>query len=272
MPAIWSISRSRARRSRSRSRAMRARQSRSSSSRAPAALLPARRSRSLGRLAGPRARGAIIKGGRYLEALWRVDTVAFDKTGTVTIGRPEIVEIRPAAGVTERAVLEAAAIAERRSEHPLATAIVRAADAGRLPPVEPQAFEYTPGRGIVAHLNGEDIIVGNRRFVADHGVAPDSFSADIPEAASEVSVVRAGKRLGTILIADRVRPEAFAAIEALRRLGIRTVLLSGDTFAVAHAVADALRIDEIQAELLPHQKVTQVRRLAEHRPRGRDGR
>ena len=205
--------------------------------------------------------GAIIKGGRYLELLWRVDTVAFDKTGTVTIGRPEIVEIRPAVGVTERAVLEAAAIAERRSEHPLAAAIVRAADAARLPPVEPQAFEYTPGRGIVARLNGEDIIVGNRRFVADHGVSPDSFSADIPEAASEVLVVRGGRRLGAILIADRVRPEAPGAIEALRRMGIRTVLLSGDTFAVAHAVADALRIDEIQAELLPHQKVTEVRRL-----------
>jgi Cd2+/Zn2+-exporting ATPase/Cu+-exporting ATPase len=205
--------------------------------------------------------GAIIKGGRYLELLWRVDTVAFDKTGTVTIGRPEIVEIRPAVGVTERAVLEAAAIAERRSEHPLAAAIVRAADAGRLPPVEPDAFAYTPGRGIVARLNGEDIIVGNRAFVADHGVSADSFPADIPEAASEVSVVRGGRRLGAILIADRVRPEAPGAIEALRRIGIRTVLLSGDTFAVAHAVAHALRIDEIQAELLPHQKVTEVRRL-----------
>ena len=92
--------------------------------------------------------GAIIKGGRYLEALWKIDTVAFDKTGTVTNGRPEILEIRPATGITERAVIEAAAIAERRSEHPLAAAIVRAADAAHLPSVEPDMFEYTPGRGI----------------------------------------------------------------------------------------------------------------------------
>ena len=73
-------------------------------------------------------------------------------------------------------MLEAAAIAERRSEHPLATAIVRAADAGRLPPVEPETFEYTPGRGIVARTNGEDILVGNRTFVAGHGLSPDLFS------------------------------------------------------------------------------------------------
>ena len=106
--------------------------------------------------------GAIIKGGRYLEALWKIDTVAFDKTGTVTIGRPEIREVHPIAGVTELAVLEAAAIAERRSEHPLATAIVRAADARGLRPVEPETFDYTPGRGIVARVRDEEILIGNR--------------------------------------------------------------------------------------------------------------
>ena len=205
--------------------------------------------------------GAIIKGGRYLEALWKVDTVAFDKTGTVTIGRPEVREIRPATGVTERAILEAAAIAERRSEHPLASAIVRAADAARLPPVEPDTFEYTPGRGIVARTNGEEILVGNRAFVAGRGLSPELFSTELPDATSEVLVARDGRLLGAILIADRVRAEAPDAIRALRRLGIRTVLLSGDTFAVAQAVADTLGIDEVQAELLPHEKVTEVRRL-----------
>ena len=205
--------------------------------------------------------GAIIKGGRYLEALWNVDTVAFDKTGTVTIGRPEIVQIRPVTGITEADVLQAAAIAERRSEHPLAAAIVRAADAAQLPPVEPDVFEYTPGRGIVARANGEDILVGNRAFVADHGLSSASFSTDVPEATSEVLVVRGGTLLGSILVADRVRAEAPDAIRALRRLGIKTVLLSGDTFAVAQAVADTVQIAEVQADLLPHQKVAQVRRL-----------
>ena len=205
--------------------------------------------------------GAIIKGGRYLEALWKVDTVAFDKTGTVTIGRPEILVIRPATGVTEGAVLEAAAIAERRSEHPLANAIVRAADAARLPPVEPDTFQYTPGRGIVARTNGEEILVGNRTFVAGHGLSLELLSTELPDATSEVLVARGGRLLGAILIADRIRAEAPDAIRVLRQLGIRTVLLSGDTFAVAQAVADTLGIDEVQAELLPHEKVTEVRRL-----------
>ena len=158
-------------------------------------------------------------------------------------------------------MLEAAAIAERRSEHPLATAIVRAADAAQLPPVEPDTFEYTPGRGIVARTNGEEILVGNRAFVAGHGLSPELFSTELPDATSEVLVARGGRLLGAILIADRVRAEAPDAIRALRRLGIRTVLLSGDTFAVAQAVADTLGIDEVQAELLPHEKVTEVRRL-----------
>jgi heavy metal translocating P-type ATPase len=205
--------------------------------------------------------GAIIKGGRYLEALWNVDTVAFDKTGTVTVGRPEIVQIRPVTGITEADVLQAAAIAERRSEHPLAAAIVRAADDAQLPPVEPDVFEYTPGRGIVARANGEDIVIGNRAFVADHGLSFASCSTDVPEATSEVLVVRGGTLLGSILVADRVRVEAPDAIRALRRLGIKTVLLSGDTFAVAQAVADTVQIVEVQADLLPHQKVAQVRRL-----------
>ncbi len=205
--------------------------------------------------------GAIIKGGRYLEALWKIDTVAFDKTGTVTNGRPEILEIRSAPGITERALIEAAAIAERRSEHPLAAAIVRAADAAHLPSVEPDTFEYTPGRGILARVNGGDIVVGNRKFVARHDALLDSFAADIPDATAEVLVARGGTLLGAILVADTVRAEAPDAIRALRRLGIRTVLLSGDTFAVAQTVGDILQIDEVEAELLPHEKVTQVRRL-----------
>jgi cation transport ATPase len=207
--------------------------------------------------------GAIIKGGRYLEALWQVDTVAFDKTGTVTIGRPEILEIRPAGGVTGRAVLEAAAIAERRSEHPLAAAIVRAADAGRLPPVEPETFEYIPGRGIVAQTNGEQILIGNRVFVESHGILPGPLTgSDVPQAVSEVFVARDRVLLGAILIADRVRAEAADAIRALRRLNIRTVLLTGDTLAVATAVGKTLQIDAVEAELLPDEKVAAVQRLA----------
>jgi Cu+-exporting ATPase len=207
--------------------------------------------------------GAIIKGGRSLEALWAIDTVAFVKTGTVTVGTPEVRDIRPTGDATVRSVLEAAAIAERRSEHPLATAIIRAADASRLPLLEPDTFAYTPGRGIVARTNGEDIVVGNRAFMASHGLAVDSVAT--PEtslATSEVFVARGSTLLGALWIADGVRAEAPDAVRALRRLGIRTVLLTGDSPAIAKAVADELGVESVQAELLPDEKADAVRRLA----------
>lgn len=210
--------------------------------------------------------GAIIKGGRYLEALWDVDTVALDKTGTVTVGTPEVREIRPAPGGTEQAVLAAAAIAERRSEHPLAAAIVRRADSLGLAHVEPESFDYTPGRGIVARVAGEVILAGNRALLAEHGIEDGTSDAlqarEAQQALSEVMVARGGRLLGRILIADAVRPEAAVAIGALKGMGIRTVLLTGDARTVGEAIGAELGIDGIEADLLPEQKVDIVRRLA----------
>jgi P-type E1-E2 ATPase len=161
-------------------------------------------------------------------------------------------------------VLEAAAIAERRSEHPLAIAIVRAADARQLLPIEPDVFDYTPGRGIVARLGDDAILVGSRAFVAGRGISLDGFGdRDVPQAVSEVVVARRGALLGSILVADRLRTEASEAIRDLHGLGIRTILLTGDTPAVAAAVGQALHVDDVQAELLPDQKVAAVRRLSE---------
>ena len=212
--------------------------------------------------------GAIIKGGKHLEALWQIDTVAFDKTGTVTVGRPEIREIRPATGITERAVLEAAAIAERRSEHPLARAIVRRSETLGLLQTEPETFAYTPGRGIVAHANGEEILVGNRAFAQQHGISAGSIAAiDDARATSEVLVARGGRMLGTILMADVIRPEAPDAIRALHRLGITTLLLTGDAWPVASAVGFKLGVHDVQAQLLPDEKVMAVRRLTTARHR-----
>ena len=207
--------------------------------------------------------GAIIKGGRYLEALWRVDVVAFDKTGTVTVGMADVVALRPASGVTERMLLETAAVAERRSEHPLAKAIVRRADALGVSRIESEAFDYTPGRGIVARLAGAEIVVGNEALFRSRGLAIDrSSDTDAPSAGSVVLVAWGGRPLGTIVVADAIRPEAPAAMEELRRLGVRTILLTGDTAAVAHAVGAQLHVDDVQADLLPDDKVAKVRELA----------
>ena len=210
--------------------------------------------------------GAIIKGGRYLEALWAVDTVAFDKTGTITVGTPEVRDVRPVDGVTPQQLLEAAAIAERRSEHPLAAAIVQRADALGLSRIEPDSFEYTPGRGVVARTEGETILAGNRALLLEHGFADRAFGAAQPgakrDALSEVAVARNGRFLGRILIADTLRPEATAAVRTLKRMNIRTVLLTGDASVVADAIGAEAGVDDVMSELLPVQKVDAVRQLA----------
>jgi heavy metal translocating P-type ATPase len=210
--------------------------------------------------------GAIIKGGRYLEALWAVDTVAFDKTGTLTVGAPQVCKVYPAPGESEEGVLAAAAIAERRSEHPLAPAIVRCADSLGLAHVELESFDYTPGRGIVARAAGEVILAGNRALLTEYGIGNEATEGselrEVRQALSEVAVARGGRFVGTIMIADAVRPEAAVAVRALKDMGIRTVLLTGDGRAVGEAIGAELCIDEVEADLLPEQKVHAVRRLA----------
>jgi len=210
--------------------------------------------------------GAIIKGGRYLEALWAVDTVAFDKTGTITAGAPEVREVRPADGIGQRDVLEAAAIAERRSEHPLGAAIVQRAESLGLSRIEPDSFDYTPGQGVVARLASEVILTGNRALLIEQGFPNGALDGlqlgRTREALSEVVVARGRRFLGSILIADALRPEAAAAVRTLKDMNIHTVLLTGDARNVADAIGAEACVDEVKSELLPDQKVDAVRQLA----------
>jgi Cd2+/Zn2+-exporting ATPase/Cu+-exporting ATPase len=208
--------------------------------------------------------GAIIKGGLYLEALGRVDTVVLDKTGTLTFGKPEVQAIIPAGDVSSDAVLEAAAIAELRSEHPLGKAIVAyTRSTGRTVP-EPGHFDYTPGQGVVARICGAVLLVGNQTLMKKHGVAiPPTLSVGT-EAASEILVARDGQLLGEIVVADTMRPEAKGAIEALSRMRMRMILMTGDTKGVAGAVARTLGIGEVAADLLPEDKLARVKDLVTH--------
>jgi Cd2+/Zn2+-exporting ATPase/Cu+-exporting ATPase len=201
--------------------------------------------------------GAIVKGGLYLETLGRVDTVVFDKTGTLTFGRPEVRAIAAEPGIAAQEVLAAAAAAELRSEHPLGQAIIAHARAEGCAVPEPETFAYTPGRGIAARVAGASILVGNRAFMAEQGVA----LAATPAAGAEIIVARDGVLLGTIMVADTVRPEARRVVATLGAMGIRTVLLTGDAPAVAQDVARELGIGTVAAGLLPEEKVAYVRRL-----------
>jgi heavy metal translocating P-type ATPase len=205
--------------------------------------------------------GAIIKGGLFLEQLGQVNTVAFDKTGTLTYGQPEIRMLLPAAGVDERLLLETAASAELRSEHPLGKTIVAYARQLGCALGEPEHFGYTPGRGIDAVLGTEQVLVGNRALLRANGVAvPTDVLARHPEA-SEVLVARGGGFLGAIVIADRVRPEAREAIGAIQAMGIKTILLTGDARAVADVIAREVGISEVAADLLPDDKQRRVKEL-----------
>jgi heavy metal translocating P-type ATPase len=204
--------------------------------------------------------GSIIKGGVYLEALGRVQTVVLDKTGTLTLGKPEVAQVLPVSGSTALEVLETAAIAEKRSEHPLATAILRRAAAETRAAGEPDTFDYQPGLGIIASFGGAQLLVGNRALLARHGVNATSL-AQPTEGQTEVLVARSGQAIGAIRLSDVLRPEARDAIRQLRELGLRTVLLTGDSVFVAQEVGNQLRVDEVRAELMPVQKQQYVEAL-----------
>jgi Cd2+/Zn2+-exporting ATPase/Cu+-exporting ATPase len=204
--------------------------------------------------------GAIIKGGVHLEMLGRVDTVVLDKTGTLTFGRPAVTQVTPVAGVSSDALLQIAAAAELRSEHLLGKAIVAHARAKGLNIAEPANFAYTPGRGIATTIADAAILVGNATWMADNGISLPTVSHDAG-AGSQIFVARKGRLLGSIVVADTIRAEAKRAIDALHRMGIRTVLLTGDVQRVAAAVGAALGIRDIEAGLLPEEKLTRIRSL-----------
>ena len=204
--------------------------------------------------------GAIIKGGLYLELLSSVDTVVFDKTGTLTFGNPEVTSILPADGHTEQEVLQIASIAEQRSEHPLGKAIVSKAAESQLQASAPEEFKYVPGKGIVCRADHRTILVGNRAFLQENKITLNGARA-ATDSSSEILVARDGVYLGTIQIADMLRPESKRAVAALHALGIRTVILTGDAKPVAQTIAKEVGIDIVHAEVLPDQKSEVIRRL-----------
>ena len=205
--------------------------------------------------------GAIIKGGLYLEQLGEVDTVVLDKTGTLTYGQPEVRALVPARDTDAMRLLQTAASAELRSEHPLGKTIVAYARALGRELQEPERFGYTPGVGIEAVLDGELVLVGNEVLMRAHDISVSGLPPGRHAEASKVFVARSAKLLGAIMIADRVRPEAADAIKAIQAMGIRTILLTGDARAVAEVIGRELGISEVAADLLPVDKQLRVREL-----------
>jgi heavy metal translocating P-type ATPase len=215
----------------------------------------------LGAIGRAAHQGAIVKGGLYLEALAEVDTVLLDKTGTLTFGTPQIREVVSANGFTERQIVAAASIAERKSEHPLAKAVVARATELAIPLADPDEFSYAPGKGVRVTYQGDVILVGSRALLTQHDMTNLPVSGNGADGASEVYVARAGQVLGSIRIADVLRPEAKSAVVALRQMGLKIVLLSGDSQTATSSVGRDLGVDEAVGALLPEQKANWVTKL-----------
>ena len=209
-------------------------------------------------------RGVLFKHAIALEQASGLDTVVLDKTGTLTRGEPEVVAIATA-GVAEDEVLRLVAAAERESEHPLADAVVDAAKARSLvlPPVD--SFEAVPGHGALAVVEGHRLVIGNRRLLDRESISLDDLTERADDLAGQgrttVLVAIDGKAAAVISIADATRETAADAIRALKELGVRPVMLSGDSQATAERIAAEVGIEEVLAEVLPGDKAAKVAEL-----------
>jgi len=226
--------------------------------------------------------GILIRSGESLEAAQRIRTVVFDKTGTLTRGRPEVTDIvlplEPSAldsppstptsnpePATPNLVLRLAASLERGSEHPLGEAIVRRAEAEGLPLEQVEGFEAVPGHGVRGELGGRRLLLGNARLMGEAGVDVSGLAARAEALAAEgktpVYLAAEGRALALLAVADTLKPESAEAVQALQGMGIAVVMLTGDNRRTAAAVARAAGISHVLAEVLPEQKVQEIKRL-----------
>ena len=211
--------------------------------------------------------GILIKGGRALESLAEVDAVVFDKTGTLTMGNPDVLDVVPVNSSTADEVLALAAAAELRLTHPVATAIVRAAEARRVSIPERAASDYSLGLGVEAIVEDSVVLVGSPRFMTLRGLTlstevQDCITRFQQQAISPLCVAKDGHVIGLLSISDPVRPEARDVVQALKDRGMkRIVMITGDHKDVARRIADELGITEFLAEVFPGDKSEAVQRL-----------
>ncbi|MFX1250944.1 MAG: heavy metal translocating P-type ATPase [Promethearchaeota archaeon] len=211
-------------------------------------------------------KGIVTKGGLYLEALAKVDTIVVDKTGTLTYGKPEITDVISFES-SEDEVLQLAVSIERHSEHPLASAIITKAKNKDIPVLKVEDFRYEVGKGVIGTIHSEIIAVGNDQLmnVEDIPLPPSikSIKSDLEQTGKSVMyVAKNNKILGLLASSDVIREDVSAALQEVRKLGIKQIiLLTGDNERIAKAITDYLDIDQYQAELLPQDKIDYIKRL-----------
>ncbi|RMD82101.1 MAG: heavy metal translocating P-type ATPase, partial [Candidatus Dadabacteria bacterium] len=209
--------------------------------------------------------GVLFRNAEAIELMEKIDTLVVDKTGTITEGRPRVVDVAPAAGRTIDEVLGLAASLERASEHPLGAAIVSAAADRGIELAAPEDFEAVSGKGVAGRIDGREVLVGTQRFLAERGVDASSLEQAAAEAAAAgrtaVLVAAGGQAAGVIAVADPIKQSSREAIAELHREGVRVIMATGDRRATAEHVARELGLDAVEAEVLPEDKLAIVRRL-----------
>ncbi len=212
-------------------------------------------------------RAVLIKGGIYFELAGKIDDLLVDKTGTLTLGSPRVVEVVGAAGIAEDEVLALAAVAEKFSEHPLAKSVMQRAAQRRLTVPDPDEFKIEVGMGVSASRAGARILVGRADFLEARGCnvsarLADELAAQAERGRTAILVARDSQAVGLVAIADEIRPETAQAIAALKALGLRRItMLTGDNPRVAQAVATQIGVDDFRAGLLPEDKQRAVREI-----------
>ncbi|MGH8316003.1 MAG: heavy metal translocating P-type ATPase [Steroidobacterales bacterium] len=209
--------------------------------------------------------GVLFRNAEAIEQLRKVDTLLVDKTGTLTEGRPRVIEVLSVAGSSESAVLAHAASLEVGSEHPLATAIVAAAKERGVETIATQAFKVHIGRGVSARIRDTEVAFGNATLMQELGVSTDSLAGPAEQLRSEGQTVmflaEGVALLGLIGVADPIKSTSAEAVRALHAEGVRVIMLTGDNQTTAKAVAGRLGIDEVRAQVLPEQKIEAVKQL-----------
>ena len=208
--------------------------------------------------------GVLIKGGEALETTYKIDTIVFDKTGTITEGKPKVTDII-CNGIKEEEVLVLAASAEKGSEHPLGEAIVREAEDRSLEFKSLEHFKAVPGHGIEVTIEGKDILLGNKKLMIENNINIESLHVESDRLATEgktpVYIAINNKLSGIIAVADTVKENSKAAIEELKKMNVNVAMITGDNKKTADAIAKSVGIDIVLAEVLPEDKANEVKKL-----------
>lgn len=215
--------------------------------------------------------GIIVKGGIYLEQLGKISTIVLDKTGTLTLGIPNVVNVHSFNGFDKDEILRLAAVAEQHSEHPLGNAVLKKAKEAGFKLTEYEEVNYFPGKGIKCVVNGKlkdknIILVGNALLLKENGIEIDQqvqkfIETETEKGETDILVASNNQVIGAIRIADLLRKEAIKAVDDLKTLGIEVMLLTGDSQKIALKIGEELKVDKVFGEMLPHQKVAKIKEL-----------